>query len=139
MTTQNLSLFKALGGKMDYLNQRQRVISQNIANSDTPGYRPKDLTAADFSDVLKGITNKSGVAAVSMEKTSMGHMGQGGEIHGGRSKKQKETYEVAPAGNAVIMEEQLLNAGQTVNDYNLMTNLYQKHVNMMRTAIGAGQ
>ena len=43
MTTQDIGLFKALGAKMDYLGQRQRVIAQNVANADTPNYRPNDL------------------------------------------------------------------------------------------------
>ena len=52
---------------------------------------------------------------------------------------QKETYEVAPSGNAVIIEEQLLKAGQNVMDYNLMVNVYQKQVSMLRTALGTGR
>jgi flagellar basal-body rod protein FlgB len=135
MTTQNLSLLNALGAKMDYLNQRQRVISQNIANADTPGYRPQDLTAVDFGQVLKDIAGDS--KSVRLETTNGLHMPAPGEIAGAKSKKQKETYEVAPAGNAVIMEEQMVNAGQTMMDYNLMTSLYEKNVRMMRTALGA--
>ena len=136
MTTQNLSLFKALGAKMDFLNQRQRVISQNVSNSDTPGYKPKDLVPVDFGNVLKDVTDKK---SVRVETTDNMHMPPPGEINDPRSKKQKETYEVAPAGNAVIMEEQLINAGATVMDYNLMSNLYQKHVGMIRIALGSNQ
>lgn len=137
MSTQNLALFKALGAKMDFLNQRQRVISQNVANSDTPGYRPKDMLPVDFGSVLKGITNTKS-KSVRLQTTNASHFPPAGEIRDSKSKKQKETYEVAPAGNAVIMEEQLINAGQTVMDYNLMTNLYQKHVRMIQTALGSG-
>jgi len=133
MTTQNIGLFKALGAKMGYLNQRQRVISQNIANSDTPGYQPKDLKPVDFSTVLKGVTNSK---QVGINTTHSGHMPSNTDIADPRSAKQRETYEVAPAGNAVIMEEQLLNAGQTVGDYNLMANLLQKHVGMIQIALG---
>lgn len=137
MTTENLALFKAIGAKMDYLNQRQRVIAQNISNSDTPNYRPKDLVDADFSRVLKGIAD--GKSSVRLETTQKDHMPPPNEIRDPRSKKQKDTYEVAPAGNSVIMEEQLINSGQTVMDYNLMTSLMQKNVAMMKTAIGRGQ
>lgn len=133
MTTQNLSLFKALGAKMDYLNHRQRVIAQNVSNSDTPGYRPKDLTPVDFGNVLKDITEKK---SVRVETTNDMHMPPPGQINDAKSKKQKHTYEVAPAGNAVIMEEQLINSQQTIMDYSLMSNLYQKNVAMIRTAIG---
>ena len=53
-----------------------------------------------------------------------------------RSGNQDETYEVAPAGNAVIMEEQLINSNRTVMDYNLMTNVMRKNVSLIQTAIG---
>ncbi len=136
MTTQNLALFKGLGAKMAYLNQRQRVISQNIANSDTPGYRPKDLLPVDFSSVLKSLDKSSGVTAVKVNGTNGKHLPAPDQVLDPKSKKQRETYEVAPAGNAVIMEEQLVNAQQTAMDYNLMANIYQKQVGMIKTALG---
>lgn len=137
MTTENLALFKALGAKMDFLSQRQKVISQNVSNSDTPGYRPKDIKEADFGKVLKSITqSRGGAPNVSMETTNSLHMPTPGDVNVADPRKQKETYEVAPQGNAVIMEEQLIKAGKTVMDYNLMTNLYQKHTGLIRTALG---
>jgi flagellar basal-body rod protein FlgB len=135
MTTQNIGLFKAIGAKMDYLNQRQRIIAQNVANSDTPGYRPSDLKPVDFGRVLKGIEEK-GQLKVRLDTTSAGHMPPADKIADPRAAKQRSTYEVAPAGNAVIMEEQLINANRTVADYNLMANLLQKNVGMIRTALG---
>lgn len=136
MTIQNIPLFRALGAKMDFLNQRQRVIAQNVANADTPGYKPKDLAPMDFSKILK---TASGTKSVQLEITKSGHMPPPGEIQDAKTRRQKDTYEVAPAGNAVIMEEQLIMSGRTVMDYNLMTNLYQKNVRMIQTAIGRGQ
>ena len=133
MTTENLTLFKALGAKMDYLNQRQRIISQNIANSDTPGYRPQDLSPVDFGKVMKNITHS---ASVAMETTDPKHLPPPHTVPMGQEKVQKKTYDVAPTGNAVVMEEQLINAGKTNMDYNLMTTLYQKNVRMIQIALG---
>jgi flagellar basal-body rod protein FlgB len=53
-----------------------------------------------------------------------------------RENKDKETYEVAPAGNAVVIEEQLMKVTETQGDYRLVTTLYQKHLSMLRAAIG---
>ncbi len=50
--------------------------------------------------------------------------------------EQRKTYEVAPSGNSVILEEQLINSNRNAVDYNMITNLYQKNVAMFRTAIG---
>lgn len=133
MSTENLALFKAFGAKMDYLNQRQRVISQNISNADTPGYKPKDLVKVDFGDVLKKVNNTNDVR---IERTNGGHITPGGEIDNPQARKMKKTYDVAPAGNAVVMEEQLVNSQATVADYNLMTSLYQKNVSLIKMSLG---
>jgi flagellar basal-body rod protein FlgB len=106
MTTQNIALFKALGAKMDYLNMRQRIIAQNISNADTPKYRPQDLMPVNFGKVLQGVTAQ-GTQSVSLETTKSNHLPPPNEIPDAQERKQKETYEVAPVGNAVIMEEQL--------------------------------
>lgn len=139
MTTQDIGLFQALGAKIDYLNQRQSVIAQNIANADTPGYKPKDLMPVDFSSML-GVSADSGktsVPSVNVKATDEQHLSLAGEKANVKARSQKETYEVAPAGNAVVIEEQLVNSSQNMMDYSLMLNIYQKHVGMIRTAIGS--
>lgn len=136
MTIQNIGLFHALSSKLGYLSQRQEVLAQNIANSDTPGYRPKDLEKVDFGAMVKSLTGENNVSvAVTNDK----HMPNPAVDAHADAKKQKKTYEVAPAGNAVIMEEQLLKSGQNTMDYNLMLNLYQKQIGMVRMALGQGR
>lgn len=136
MTTENLALFKAMGAKMDFLNQRQRVLAQNISNADTPNYKPRDIQNADFSRVLDGIKSQGqAVPNVRVETTDDLHLPPPNEVNTGQNRKSKYTYEIAPAGNSVIMEEQVMKSGQTVMDYNLMTNLYQKNIGMIRMAI----
>lgn len=136
MTTENIGLFKAIGSKMDFLNQRQRIIAQNISNSDTPDYKPQDLVPVDFDEVLKDVTKTNGVKNVRLQTTQPGHTPNPGEVAPADARKQKHTYEVAPAGNAVVMEEQLIKSQGNIMDYNLMTNLYQKNVSMIKTALG---
>jgi flagellar basal-body rod protein FlgB len=134
MTTQNIGLLKGLVAKMAYLDQRQRVISQNVANADTPSYQPKDLLPVDFGRVLKEATGDH--STIRMNTTNVKHMPKPNEVADPKNREQKETYEVAPAGNAVILEEQMINASHTTMDYNLMTSLYQKNIGMLRTALG---
>lgn len=133
MTTQNIGLFKALGAKMDYLSQRQRVIAQNVANADTPNYRPQDLKPVDFGAVLKSVTQSKGVH---MDATNPMHIGFEDQVAEPKTGQQKKVYEVAPDGNSVIMEEQMINSNQTMMDYNLVTSLYQKNVRMIQIALG---
>ena len=40
----DIPLFSMLKGRMKYLAARQRVIAENVANADTPGFQARDLT-----------------------------------------------------------------------------------------------
>jgi flagellar basal-body rod protein FlgB len=117
---------------MKYLNQRQKVLAQNISNADTPNYRPLDLQKVNFGKVLENVRKGE---QLSMESTSPGHMPAKGEVPAAKAKVSKELYEVAPDSNGVILEEQLMKANQTQMDYDLMLNLYKSNVEMMKTAM----
>ena len=135
MGTQQLGLFQALGAKMNYLDQRQKVISQNIANANTPDYKPKDLEKVDFSSALSSITGDT--STITPDMTNKMHMSPNAlPTDEARALQMKKTYDVTPTGNAVVMEEQMVKSTETMTDYNLMTAIYQKNVNMMRTALG---
>ena len=53
-------MFEAVAGNleryMSLLSVRQKLVASNIANADTPGYRPKDL---DFNAVMKSAVEAS--------------------------------------------------------------------------------
>lgn len=147
MTTDNLGLMQAITQKMSWNEQRQKVIAENIANADTPGYRPNDLVKADFKNLLEqstsGIALRNASIDVGMAVTDADHVNPSGSgIAGSASeaaeKAQRKTYEVAPAGNAVVMEEQLLKMNATVMDHRLMSNLYQRNIRMLKLALGNG-
>jgi flagellar basal-body rod protein FlgB len=129
----NIALFHRLTERMNWLGAREKVIATNIANSDTPSYQPKDVVPLDFGDHLKKL------AAVEPQRTDKKHMvGTMPPADPVDSKRQKKTYETAPAGNSVVVEEQMMKLSQTQADYNQIINLYRKHVDMLKTAIGRG-
>lgn len=138
MTANDIPLFKAMGAKMKFLDTRQKVLASNIANADTPGYRPKDVKNIDFGRILDHVSGERKVPKVRMESTNELHMPAHNELENTKSERARVTYEVAPAENAVILEEQMVKAGETRMDYRLMTNLYRKNVDFIRTALGRG-
>lgn len=131
-----IPLFSALQKRMAWLNQRSRVLAENVANADTPRFQPKDLKPQAFADLLRG---KSGMTRVVPATTSTGHMvpprsatGQFAEY----AKKDVDAAEASPTGNAVNLEEQMMKASETQLDYQLATNLYRKHLGMLKIALG---
>lgn len=131
----DIGLFNAIGAKIKYLSKAQEVVSQNVANADTPGYRPKELTDVDFGAFL----GKTGTSdTLQLARTNGEHLLKGGVKPGdSKEKQQKMTYEVAPAGNAVILEEQLIKANDVRMQHDLMVNLYTRNMQLMRTALGS--
>ncbi len=135
---QDIPLLKALSAKMNYLSQRQAVIAQNVSNADTPGYKPRDLAPADFGSVLGKLDKGQGVGPVRLASTNEKHMPAPGVIQNGKIEIMKDAYEISPTGNAVVIEQQMMMAGQNSMDYNLVTGLYQKQIGLLKTAVGGG-
>lgn len=129
-----LPIFDVLARRMGWLGQRQEVLAQNIANADTPDYRPLDLKADPFDRVLA-----RSVKPVRMAVSDPGHLA-GAKADSGQSFKDDRVpgYETAPAGNAVVLEQQLVSVAETQMDFQMMTSLYRKHLGMFRTALGRG-
>ena len=139
MTIQNIPLFQALGGKLNFLNAQQQITANNIANSDTPGFRPREVRNVDFGRVLNDVANTGGIPKVRVASTQPGHLPAAGQLEDIRDRRDRVTYEVAPAENAVVIEEQVLKAGQTAADFRLTVNLLGKNVGLIRTALGRNQ
>ncbi|MGB8601645.1 MAG: hypothetical protein WCD42_05555, partial [Rhizomicrobium sp.] len=53
MDMTDVPLFSMLKQRMGWLGQRQGVLSQNVANADTPKYTPSDLKPIDFEKELR--------------------------------------------------------------------------------------
>lgn len=135
MDAERLGIFEALARRMNWLGRRQETLAQNIAHADTPDYVPQDLkedaSARPFSRHL---------ADIRLAHTDPGHL----DLPKGRrwpdfaTRDQRERYETAPSGNAVVLEEQLVKVAETQMDYATMTNLYRKHVQLFHVALGRG-
>lgn len=142
MTTDNLGLFNGIYSKMGFLEQRQKVIAQNIANADTPGYKPQDIKEPSFAKILGNTTSRlpldGGTAGVKTTRPNHMELGRGGMASADEAKErtQRDTYETSPSGNSVILEEQMLSASETLSEHRTMANLHEKYVNMMRAATG---
>jgi flagellar basal-body rod protein FlgB len=129
----SLSVFRALQARMRWLNERQEVLAQNVANADTPQYQSRDLKPLDFREVLQGHER-----SLALTVSQPGHIA----VENGAARRQadveKSKFESNPTGNSVVLEEEMLKVGQTAQDYQLMTSLYSKSLGMIKLALGRG-
>ena len=54
MPMNDLPILSALRTKMQWHQERQRVLAENISNSDTPNFRPRDLVEPKFDNNTGG-------------------------------------------------------------------------------------
>ena len=52
------------------------------------------------------------------------------------TEETRRPFETATNGNAVVLEEQMAKINETQISHDLTTQLYKKHLNMIRMAIG---
>jgi flagellar basal-body rod protein FlgB len=137
----DIPLFSMLKGRLGYLNQRQKLIAQNVANADVAGYTPKDLKAQSFSQQLQGVQAGGGVT---LAMTQPGHMSgaggfsiDGGGGSGGTGDSQAVSSpdsETRMNGNSVVLEEEMLKMAESRMAYDAAISFYQQSLNMLRLA-----
>lgn len=132
MDYSSIPLFGVIRKRLSWLAQRQEVLAQNIANSDTPRYRPSDLKAFDFKELIRRESMQ-----INMATTREGHLGgRRKRIRDFTEEVTRRPYETSPDGNAVVLEEQMVKIAQTQISHTLATKLYSKHLEMFLIAIG---
>ena len=138
MELTNLPVFGLIRRRMNWLNQRQEVIAQNVANADTPDYPSRDLKAFDFKNVIRQNRPKTQRVAVNLTKPT--HIpGSRGQNSGPfKEIDARRPYETAPDGNQVILEEQMIKMNETVSNHSLITQIYRKQLAMFKTVTRRG-
>ena len=132
MGVADIPLLSQIKGRMTWLDERQRLIAQNVANSDTPGYVGRDLRApTDFAAALRD------GGGLRMAQTSSGHMPVGGPngapVARFTSEKSPDS-ETTLDGNAVVVEEQMLKMAESRMAYDAAIGLYTKSMAMITLA-----
>lgn len=129
-----IPLLGLLRERMSWLNARQGVLSQNVANADTPGYMAHDLKPLDFETLLKNSTQSNDFNG-GLATTNPRHIAINGSASG-ISDTDAADQQPDTTGNSVSLEEEMIKVADTQAQYQAAANLYSKAVELMRTAIG---
>jgi len=109
------SVFDLASRRLEWLSNRQRVISENIANADTAGFRAKDVQSFEsYLEASEPGTTSPPVVVF----------------------EQKATWGNSLSGNSVVLEEQMINATDTASQFRLASNLYRKAYQLVLAAAG---
>ena len=133
MAIDQIPLFSMIKGRLGYLSQRERLISQNVANADTPGFMPRDLKPF----TVQAGTGAQAGQALAPARTNPGHLGLAGQT-GSRSQAYSPVdapdSETTLDGNRVVLEDQMMKMTEARLDYDTAIGFYQKSMNLLRMA-----
>jgi flagellar basal-body rod protein FlgB len=136
MAISDIPALSALRTKMQWHQERQSVLSENVSNSDTPNFKPRDLVEPKFDKT--GASASGSMGALAMMRTSTSHIAPasgGGQTF---DQNRRAGFETRPAGNAVSLEDEMLKVSANQMDYAAVTSLYSKSLHLLKTAIGKG-
>jgi len=134
MDFSKLPLFSLLSQRMGWLSDRQKILAENVANADTPGYIARDLKPMDFAALANVASGRLQQAV-----TDPRHM----DAHGRSAVKsavvKDKKAEATLSGNTVSIEQEMMKVADTAMDYQLITSLYRKQIGLIKAVIGRQQ
>ena len=133
MSINDLPMLSALRTRMQWHQERQRVLSENVANSDTPNFKPRDLVEPKFDATG---ASAGAMGSLAMMRTSASHIAPAGGGADSFDQNKRSGFQTRPAGNAVNLEDEMLKVSANQMDYAAVTSLYSKSLHLLKTAIG---
>ena len=127
---ENLQIFRLAAGMAAHAGARQALVARNMANADTPGYRPRDLPA--FQTLLD---DTGAGAGFGLRATRPGHIGAGAagfdpgeaaEVGGGATD---------PNGNGVSLETEMVRAVDVRQEHERALAIYKFSLDVLRSAV----
>ncbi len=139
MSVNDAPYFSMLKSRMQFLNDRQKVLADNVANVSTPKFTPKDLDEKSFQKTLSrsystGSSGPGSIAPVNMVATSPMHISGTRVSTTGTKAVNAPDSETTLDGNSVVVEEQMIKVADTRMNYDVALTLYQKGLQLMRMA-----
>jgi flagellar basal-body rod protein FlgB len=137
MAISDLPIFSMLRTRMNWHQERQRLLAENVANADTPRYRPRDLTPLDFGKQVQQVQQVQQVSGqLQLALTAPGHITVAGSTASGFATERSGKYDVKPMGNAVNLEDEMMKVAANQMDHQAAISLYARSMGLLKTAIG---
>ena len=133
MAITDMPILSMLRTRLQWHQERQRVLAENVANADTPDYRPRDLAPLKFEPPAQPARRRHGRAGAHRDRPHRRRRRSGAR----RSAAERDgNYEVRPTGNAVNLEDEMMKVAANQMDYQAATALYTRSLSLIKTALG---
>ncbi|KKE78366.1 flagellar basal body rod protein FlgB [Oceanobacillus caeni] len=125
------STIRTLENSLDYASTKNRVISNNIANVDTPNYKAKDV-------VFKNILDDAIQSNLEAKKTNDKHLSFHSESNSTYRVITKNNTIYNHNGNNVDIDKQMSDLAKNQIYYNSLVDRMNGKFNSLRTVIRGG-
>lgn len=132
MDPTRIGLFDLAKQRLNWVEQRQALLAQNIANANTPSYQARDVRP--FAETLSKVSGAK-LAVLGPVRTDPAHLA-GSPDSAAAAGQAGRPRAKAPDGNAVTLDEQLMKVADTQATQALVTSLYKRYMAMFSTALG---
>lgn len=122
---------------MNYRSARQDIIAGNIANADTPFYRPKDISFEDTLAQKSAEIFRDKAQTLQMAQTNGAHLGP---IDSGSSKPTtffRDGHMARNDGNSVDLDVETTEMAKNSTMFNALTAAIKKDSNLFKSVIDA--
>lgn len=116
----DLPLFQIYSAMARYAAESQKVSATNLAHADEPGY--KAMKVESFEEFMQR------AAATGT-----------GNFDTTRIRQTEANTPASPNGNTVNLDQELYASADAMGQHNLAVTVYEKSLDLMRTALGKGR
>jgi flagellar basal-body rod protein FlgB len=117
---------------LDYSVRKQQVITSNLANSETPGYKAKEL---NFDDVFRQELQDS----VTLKKTREKHLEGRPLLVRSAEVEEKANDTLGRDGNNVDLDREMTQLAQNVLKFSVVSRLYQQKIQLIKYSLREGR
>lgn len=120
--------------RLEWGQERSRVLAENVANADTPNFQARDLTPLKFDEAARMAAGS--MPNVSLVRTEAGHIAGAMGSGSGFESKLNGKYGVVPTGDAVNLEQEMMKVAANQMDYQAVSTLYARSLDLFKVALG---
>lgn len=121
-----MNVFATAEKHMTWLSERQNIAATNMANSDTPGFKAREIV---------GFGNELEYAATRLINSNPAHLQIPGAGAAGKSTILQNNEEATLSGNDVVMEKEMRTIGENSRSFAFDIGLLKMFHRMVLTSV----
>jgi len=130
MGISDIPILSMLRTRLEWHQARQKVLAENIANADTVGFKPRDLTQPNLDRAAEP------ASSIALARTETTHLAGGIAEQSQFRAAKAGGYEIRPTGNSVSLEDEMMKVATNQMDFQAASALYSKSLGLLKTALG---